>query len=209
MRLPSGRHGLSREDVLASQRGRLLLAVVDAVADKGYEAVTITDIVERAGVSRRVFYEQFANKEAGFLAAFELGVDHILNRLGAAVRSLPPEDWRGRIRASLEVYLAALAKEPGFARSLHVEMLRAGPPVLARRATLLTVFAERTRRAYQQARRLDPALPELPDTVFPLLAGGLDQLIREHLRTREARTLPELAGPAIDATLILLGGPSA
>ncbi|WP_020672154.1 TetR/AcrR family transcriptional regulator [Amycolatopsis nigrescens] len=204
-RLPSGRHRLSREDVFASQRGRLLLAVVQVVSEKGYEAATIADIVERAGVSRRVFYEQFATKESGFLAAFELGVEPLLARLGDPLKALAPHDWRGRIAASLAVYLGVLAENPGFARSLHVEMLRAGPAVLARRAALLALFSGRTREMYRRARWADPALPVLPDEVFDLLTGGLDELIREHLRTNDAGTLPDLAESATTAVLVMLG----
>src|SRR5882724_3806888 len=65
-RLPSGRHGLAREAVVASQRGRLLDAMAEVVAEKGYQATTVADVVERAGVSRRTFYEQFPDREACF-----------------------------------------------------------------------------------------------------------------------------------------------
>src|SRR5258706_9322051 len=61
-RLPSGRHGLTREAVVASQRGRLVDAMAQVVAEKGYPAATVADVGERAGGSRRTFYEQFADK---------------------------------------------------------------------------------------------------------------------------------------------------
>src|ERR1700721_2340996 len=64
--LPRGRHGLPREQVLASQRGRMLQAIAEAVADKGYARVTVADVISRAGVSRETFYEQFEDKEAAF-----------------------------------------------------------------------------------------------------------------------------------------------
>ena len=53
--LPRGRHHLGAEVVRASQRARLLEAIAAATAEKGYAAVTIGDIVERAGVARRTF----------------------------------------------------------------------------------------------------------------------------------------------------------
>ena len=73
-RLPSGRHGLTREAVVASQRSRLIDAMAQVVAERGYPATTVADVVERAGVSRRTFYEQFADKEACFLAAYDVGL---------------------------------------------------------------------------------------------------------------------------------------
>ena len=84
-RLPSGRHGLTRDVVVASQRTRLVDAMAQIVAEKGYPATTVADVVERAGVSRRTFYEQFADKEACFLAAYDAGLEAVLCRVGYAV----------------------------------------------------------------------------------------------------------------------------
>ena len=69
--LPSGYTGLPRELVAASQRQRLLHGVTATVARKGYGPTTIADITRGARVSRDTFYEQFANKEACFLAAYD------------------------------------------------------------------------------------------------------------------------------------------
>ena len=66
-RLPSGRHGLPRAYVVRSQRERLLEAMVRVAAAKGYEATTVTDVIEVAGVSRATFYEMFDDKAACFL----------------------------------------------------------------------------------------------------------------------------------------------
>src|SRR3954454_22306613 len=127
-RLPSGRHGLTREAVIASQRGRLVDAMAQVVAEKGYAAATVADVVERAGVSRRTFYEQFEDKEACFLAAYDVGLTVVLNRISAAVEM--SAGWRGRARAGVEAFLALLAAEPAFARALQLEILTAGPAAL-------------------------------------------------------------------------------
>ena len=204
-RLPSGRHRLTREDVVASQRGRLLFAVADAVAEKGYAATTVGDIVERAGVSRSTFYEQFPDKEAAFLAGFDTAVDIVLTRLREAAEVLGEVDWRARVRSDLETYLSVLAAEPAFAWAIHVEALGAGPAALERRSQIFSIFSERTRRVYELARREAPSLPEVPDELFEIHTGGMDELVRETLRSRGAAALPELAEPAARATLVLLG----
>ena len=67
--LPRGRHAATREIVWTSQRERLLEAMAGVVADKGYARVAVADVIDHAGVSRKTFYEHFANKEACFLAA--------------------------------------------------------------------------------------------------------------------------------------------
>jgi AcrR family transcriptional regulator len=205
-RLPSGRHRLTREAVVASQRGRLIDAVAGAVAAKGYAATTVADIVERAGVSRSTFYEQFDDKEAAFIAAYDVGAEVVLGRLAEAIEGLPEgAGWREMIRTAIATYMRVLADEPAFAWALHVEALSAGPDTHERRAAIFSVFSGRTRWAYDLARREDPSRPELPDEAFRLHTGGMDELVREQLRTRGARALPELVEPAVRATLALLG----
>src|SRR5690242_20639418 len=80
--LPAGRHGLSREHVVANQRQRILGATLRAAAERGYAGMHVEDIIRGAGVSRRTFYEQFANKQEAFLAAFDMSAALLL----AAVR---------------------------------------------------------------------------------------------------------------------------
>jgi AcrR family transcriptional regulator len=63
-RLPAGRHGLPREFVVQNQRERIATALVDTVAERGYNATTVAHITKAASVSRRTFYEHFADKEA-------------------------------------------------------------------------------------------------------------------------------------------------
>jgi AcrR family transcriptional regulator len=200
-RLPSGRHRLTRDEVTASQRGRLLLAVAQAVAEKGYAATTVGDVVERASVSRRTFYEQFPSMEACFLAAFDTAVDLVLGRMAEAAEELPAGDWRALTRSDIKTYLEILASEPAFARALHVEVLSAGPAALKRRSEIFALFSERTKRLYEVARKEDPKLPKLPDEAFLLHSGGVDELIRECLRTAGPAALPQLAKPIGDTTI--------
>jgi Bacterial regulatory proteins, tetR family len=70
-KLPSGRHTLPRERVVRSQRDRLLDAMAEICASDGYGAATVAAIVARAGVSRKTFSEQFTDREACLLAAYD------------------------------------------------------------------------------------------------------------------------------------------
>jgi AcrR family transcriptional regulator len=205
-RLPSGRHRLTREAVQESQRGRLLLAIAQVVSEKGYAATTVADIVERASVSRTTFYEQFPDKESCFLEATQFGVEFVLGRMRDSWEHLPePQDWRAHVRSDLTTYFEVLASEPAFARAIHVEWLSAGGAALERRAQILALFTERTRRIHELARKQDRSIGKLPDEVFALHTGGMDELIREFLRTHEAEALVSMTDPAIAATLALLG----
>jgi AcrR family transcriptional regulator len=84
-----------------SQRGRLLFAVAQVVAEKGYGARPVADVVERASVSRTTFYEMFRDKEACFLAAFSFGVEVVLGQMRAVSETLgDPDDWRAHVRSA-------------------------------------------------------------------------------------------------------------
>ncbi|MDQ1490958.1 MAG: hypothetical protein QOD57_4798 [Actinomycetota bacterium] len=224
-RLPSGRHGLTREAVVASQRGRLVDAMAQIVAEKGYPATTVADVVERAGVSRRTFYEQFADKEACFLAAYDVGLTVVLSRIREAVEGvperLPPPSsggdpltagptggWRERARAGVEAFLVLLAAEPAFARALQLEILTAGPAALERRAGMLVMFSGVWRNVFEQARAEEAGRPALPDEVFTILTAGLEELVRDCIRTKGTDALPELAEPILRTVFAVFGGPA-
>ena len=189
-RLPSGRHHLTREAVEASQRGRLLVAMAEIVAAKGYVATTVADVVERAGVSRRTFYEQFPDKESCFLAAYDTGVEVMLGRIRDAVEPLAADDWRARARTGLQTYLEVLAAEPDFAWCFHVEVLSAGPAALSRRSGIHTLFSGLWRDVHRRARAENPALVAWPDEGHHMLSAGLEELVRERLRSHGAGSLP-------------------
>jgi hypothetical protein len=93
----------------------------------------------------------------------------------------------------------------GDCRDDAVEVLAAGADALERRAQIFRLFSERTRRLHALARRQDAALPPLPDAAFDLHTGGMDELVRERLRSRGAQALPQLADPAYRATVVLFG----
>src|SRR4051794_13367497 len=111
--LPRGRHAAPREVVAESQRERLLVAMADATAAKGYANVAVADVIERAGVSRRSFYEHFANKEDAFLAAYDAGVAGLLDAIAEAEEAAAAAGGlAARARAGTDVYLRLLADNP-------------------------------------------------------------------------------------------------
>lgn len=204
-RLPSGRHHLPREAVLASQRGRMLDAMMSAASEKGYAAVTIADVVQGAGVSRRTFYEHFADKEACFLAAYDTGVEILLERMRDTVSVLGGDDWRAWTRASIESYLEALDARPHFAQSLHVEVFAAGPAAHARRAEIISLLAGEWRRLYERARRQDRSLGPAPSGwLLRTIVVGHEELVRERLRAGTGQSLQDLVDVATAIALCVL-----
>jgi AcrR family transcriptional regulator len=109
-RLPSGPHRLEREQVARHQRIRLHGAMVEAVAANGYEGTSVKQVIALAGVSRRSFYEQFANKQDCLLATFDLLAGKTMRRAAdaylASGRSL--ED---RLRPALAEFATTISHD--------------------------------------------------------------------------------------------------
>jgi AcrR family transcriptional regulator len=184
--LPAGRHGFSREQVAHNQRERLIAGLATAVAEKGYRAVTITDITKEARVSRRVFYENFEGKEECFLAAFEVVVGHIRELATEAPGKV--EDWRTRAIAAARQVLVFFAEEPDLARLCLVESQAAGPAVSAR-------FHEAVREIVpylRQGRALREGERDLPPTTEESTLGALVLLAARKVAAGEAGQLEDL-----------------
>jgi AcrR family transcriptional regulator len=202
--LPRGRHAAPRDVVTRSQRERLLAAISAAVAERGYARTAVADVLAGAGVSRKSFYEQFANKEDCFLAAYDLGVDRVLQAIDDAIATAA--DPAAAPAAGVHGYLASLVEHPDFARTFLIEALGAGPAALERRAVVHERFAEQFRRIYDGQRAALPELPELPPLRFRACVGAVDELVVEHVRLHGTDGLERLAEPLIDVVIGLLVG---
>src|ERR1700753_3782572 len=110
MRPPPGRQRLSREVIAPHQRARIVAALAEETMDKGYRAVTVADIVRRAGIARNTFYDNFSSKEDCFLATQDFAVEESLRRVVEAATD--KEGWEARLAAGLGAFLSYLAAEP-------------------------------------------------------------------------------------------------
>jgi AcrR family transcriptional regulator len=200
-RLPRGTHGLNRDVVEASQRTRLLEAVGRAVAERGYAAATIDDVVRRAGVSKKTFYEHFADKQDCFLAAYEAASEELLERVREAHAT--HDDWLERTRAGVRAYLRWLAAEPALARVFLIEVAAAGPQALERRERLRDRYAELIRERRFQAQ------PRLPIEIFHAVVAAVDDVVVRHIRESGAEDLPSLEPVLVYLQTALLAGPEA
>ena len=202
-RLPRHPHRLSREDVARSQRGRILRAVAESVAAKGYSATSVADVIARAGVSRSTFYELYDGKESAFLdayAGFELVHRQLLDSFQAG--STPTEMVRGAVRA----HLASLAAEPAFAWLFFVEAVAAGPRILTRRREATESFLDVLTAMVELARAADPSVPAPDRDLLLAFVGAARELIAAQLLNHDAVSLSELEAPIVTvAERLLLG----
>ena len=127
--------GLGREHLVQLQRARIVSAMVDTVLEFGAGEVSVAHVVERSGVSRRTFYDLFADREECFLAAFDDALARIATVVVPAFEG--KREWHERIRAGLTELLGFFDEDPGLGRLTVVESLLAGPRVLERRNIVL------------------------------------------------------------------------
>jgi AcrR family transcriptional regulator len=195
--LPRGPHGLDREIVLASQRGRLLTAFVEQAADRGHAAVTISDIVRGAGTAKRTFYEHFRDKDDCFLQAFDVASQIVV---GALIDTVADErDPVRRIERGVRAYLGALVDHPEFARLFLTHMRAAGPQLADRYTQWVEMIAEVLVQWRTESRRTRPELPPL--TPLQALAGI--SAINEIVGLTLHRDGIEGIGPITDELVVL------
>ena len=205
--LPSGYTGLPRQLVEASQRQRLVHGVTIAVAEKGFAAATIADITDRAGVSKKTFYEHFADKAACFLAAYDHGSTEILAesaRAAAAARA----DGLGaveQLRAGTRAYIDFLIFEEPYARMFCLEILAAGPAAIARHRSCRDAFARSLQTWHELNRPDHPDWPDVSALGFEAATGVVHEICSGRVAVGRAGELPALEDEIVGAQLALLG----
>lgn len=202
--LPRSQYGDLRAEVVASQRGRLLVAMADVVGEKGYAATAVADVLKAAGISRRTFYEHFSDKEACFLAAHEYGVEVMVREMLSRIEGI--ESWRERVEVALATFLGSLASEPGFARAFLVEVWAAGPAAYARHAEVLTRFHALLRGLHEMARADNPDIVPVSDVIIAAVTGGISRVATIHVLSGRTDELPDLLPEILRFGLPLLAG---
>jgi AcrR family transcriptional regulator len=205
--LPRGPHGLPRDVVVRSQRTRMLRALIEVVAEKGYVATTVADVISRAGVSRTTFYEQFKDKEDCFLVAFRKGGQAQYLKVIEAVRSA--SDPLEQLRRNLRAYLSELTAFPASARAFLLEVPAAGPRALEVRDSIVNGYAVLLAHLYERFRERREGLPELPGEVFRAAVAAVDDLVLCWIRAGRLDELAELEPITVYVELAMFGLPDA
>ena len=195
--IPGGRHGLAPEAVAASQRSRILAGMTAAVAEHGYRATSIADVVGRAGVSRKTFYQQFAGKDECFAVAYEQEMERLLEVTMSAFEDEGPP-WVARLRAALTALCAALATNASVARMCFVEAPGAGPATAERRRAVLRGLLPLFEAAPADA------LHGLPfgESLRLGRIGDLTEMLQQEIAAGAGPTLPRLV-PQLTYMMVL------
>ena len=191
-RLPHGPSGMERDEVARNQRARLYGAMIESVAQRGYQATTVAHVIALAGVSRRAFYELFCNKEHCFLATYDIVVARARKRvLDAWVQE---RGWANRLHAACKALLDDVAESPNGPRLVLVEALGVGPRSRERMQLASLTFERLVGGAFQMA----------PDGVgFSRLStraivGGVRQVAFRRVLERREKDLYTLTDEVLD-----------
>jgi AcrR family transcriptional regulator len=204
-RLRPGRDSLSRDKVDGIQRARILSAMAEVVTEQGLPAATVANVVARAGVSRRTFYELFSDREECFLAAFDHATTLAANVVLAEYER--PGVWRERIRGGLAALLEFLDEEPSLGALCVVHSLGAGPLALERRAKIVSglIAAVDEGRQANGARKGATAAPLTAEGVV----GAVLAVIHARLVQPTGKAMIGLLGPLMNMIVLPYQGAAA
>jgi AcrR family transcriptional regulator len=200
--LPRRPHKSVREELRASQRGRLICAIADSVAAKGYAATSVADIIALAGVSRKTFYEHFADKEACFLAAYDSGAEAIYEAMIAAVDGL--SSWEEILDSVLTTWLEFLEADIAFTRAYMIEFWGAGDAARERWKNRRDRTGGLLKALHARIRDADPTVIPVSDTVIAAAVGGINRVVISTVLDKETEPLTNLKPDLLQFTTMIL-----
>jgi AcrR family transcriptional regulator len=200
--LPSGRHGLPRDAVVAQQRRRMIDAVAAVLRRKGFVAMTVEDIAAQAGVSRRTFYEHFSDKTDCFLAAYHDAVERLVAEVSAAAAAA--QGWEQTVRQALAATLRFFATHVDVAHLTVIDVLAAGPRALAARDEALRRLV-----TFAVAEDSLPAAEQPPPMLLlQVLAGAVSQTVYAEVLHGRAAQIEQLQPMLTYLLLVPMYGPA-
>jgi AcrR family transcriptional regulator/DNA-binding MarR family transcriptional regulator len=178
------------------QRSRMLTAAMQAVEEVGYARMTVAQVIGRAKVSRKTFYDVFVDREDCFLAAFDQA---IAQARALVINAYTLESgWREGMRAGLARLLTFMDEEPGLARLCVVEALGAGARVLESRAAVLDELAE----IVDRGRSAGNSVREPPEVTAEGVVGAVFAVIHTRLLEGGKEPLSKLLAPLMSMIVL-------
>jgi AcrR family transcriptional regulator len=180
------RDGVPHGHVSEIQRARILSAAIDAIKHKGYAHLTVAQVISRAKVSRKTFYDLFEDREDCFLAVFEVALGQIGTRVIDAYQR--ERSWREGVRAGLAALLRFIDEDRELARLCIVDALGGGARVLAERARTIAALRE----VIDLGRKAPGARPEPPGVTAEGVIGAVLAVLHTRLLERSPKPYIDL-----------------
>jgi AcrR family transcriptional regulator len=175
---------------LAAERQRIVEAMLDLVAERGYAATTVKQVLERAEVSQADFKRLFAGKRNCFLQVYE----ELSQRFGRCVFAAfeREDEWRDGLRAAAYAAARWIRDHPREARYGALEMIAAGEFAQARRDETLRGFVDLIDHGREQLDRPDSVSRSMAEGVIGGIVGMLTKNLRREVRVRAEDLVPDL-----------------
>lgn len=187
---------VTRTSAHADQRRRILRAVGELVAERGYSDVTVELIVKRARCSFKTFYKHFSGKEECFIALFETAFSATERTIRERLAQ-EPGPWADHVALALRTWIEQIVAEPLIARAVIVDSPIVGPAITDRYEQGTKAFVP----LFRAGRDLNPRGSDLPVTIEDTLAGSVFWSVYQRLVVGEAEQLPELLPELIEVVL--------
>ncbi|MGH2853993.1 MAG: TetR/AcrR family transcriptional regulator [Solirubrobacteraceae bacterium] len=191
-RLPHGPHGMGRDAVARHQRARLFGAMIEAIHRQGYKGTTVAHVIALAGVSRRAFYEQFANKEDCFLGTYDIAVARAKRRMVDGWMS--ERGWANRVHRACQAFVEDAQRNVKSTRLVLIEGLGLGAKSRERLMRSALAFE----RVLAGGFRAAPDGVQLPALGPKAIVGGGRYMIFERVRSDRVAELPTLTDELLD-----------
>jgi AcrR family transcriptional regulator len=160
--------------------------MIDAIAEDGYRATRVADVIAHAGVSRKTFYEHFENKQECLLVTCDMITAEAMRRVEAAYREA--DGWPDRVEAAIGALFDAAIDNPGALRLSLLEIAAVGPAGIARREASIARFEDFIRDALELA----PGGGTVSEATLKAIVGGLNRVLYRRVLRADAEELHAL-----------------
>jgi AcrR family transcriptional regulator len=172
-------HAPTLKLVMSPKRERIINGMLEAVGAEGYDATSVRTVLDRTGLYRQAFYDNFEDKDECYLEAFEVGVERL--EALAIMAAASQESWRGKLRAGLGAILDYFDEQPDVGRAIVVEVHAAGAEALKKRAEAMKRVTEFIDRARLEAETDESEEP--PNIAPEAIVSGIHAVVHSRLST--------------------------
>ena len=198
---PASGSSQADEDEGGRFRRRLLDALAASIADKGYRATTVADIVRRARTSRRTFYEHFAGKEECFIALLSDTNGQTIRRIAAAVDREAP--WERQVRQAVGAWIGASEAEPALTLSWIRDVPALGAAARRLQRDMMEGFIVLVQQLCDTEALRAAGIRPVPRPLAIMLLGGLRELAATTVE--DGGRIGDITETAVQAAIALLG----
>jgi AcrR family transcriptional regulator len=177
--------------------------MLEAVGADGYENTSVRTVLDRSGLYRQAFYDDFRDKEDCYLQAYDAALGRVEREIRVAAATAT--DWHGELRAGLGAMLDFLDAEPDVGRALIVEVHPAGEAALVKRDAAM----QRAREVIDRGRDAAAGATTPPAIAAEAAASGIHAVIHSRLAAGNRGGFRELLPEFMYVVVLPFFGPEA